>query len=70
MKQVYAMVRHQLSVVHIATSGAHTEAGNGPARFTEYGQNVGGARTVALLEAVINDFVKTDNDSIAAEGDV
>jgi DNA repair exonuclease SbcCD ATPase subunit len=68
MKQVYALVQ-QPGAPHIATSGTHTDPGNGPARFTSYGKNAGGARVVALLESVMADSSKTENDAIAAEYD-
>jgi len=68
MKQVYALVQ-QPGAAHIATSGNHTDPGNEPARFTEYGQNAGGARVVAFLEKIISDSKKTEDDAIASADD-
>jgi len=74
MQQVYAMVQsseepEQPGAAHIATSGNHTDAGNGPARFTKYEQNVGGSRVVKLLKEVMADSRKTEDESITAEED-
>merc|ERR1719428_496814 len=54
MKQVYALVQEP-GAPHIETSGNATDPGNGPARFTEYEKNAGGAKVVALLEKIIKD---------------
>lgn len=68
MKEVYALIQ-QPGAPHIQTSGNATDPGNGPARFTEYGQNAGGARVVALLEKVLADSKKTMTDAIRDEQD-
>jgi len=54
---------------HIATSGTHTDAGNGPARFTKYEQNAGGARIVAMIETIIGDSKTMEDEAITAEQD-
>jgi len=69
MKAVYALLQQQPGAAHIATSGNHTNAGNGPAAFKEYEQNAGGDRVIAMLEEVIADSKKTENDAIASEED-
>merc|ERR1719277_2254880 len=64
MKQVYAMIQadQKPGAAHIHTSGNHTDAGNGPARFTKYAQNAGGARVVRMLQQVLSDSQKMEND--------
>merc|ERR1719408_107873 len=54
---------------HIQTSGTHTDPGNGPAKFKKYGQNAGGDKVVAMLEDVMADSKKMENDAAAAEQD-
>merc|ERR1719277_541451 len=69
MKEAYAFLQQQPGAAHIATSGTHTDAGNGPARFTKYEQNAGGARVVAALETIMADSKKTEDEAIASEED-
>merc|ERR1719379_2097602 len=69
MKEVYAFLQQQPGAAHIATSGNHTDAGNGPARFTKYEQNAGGSRVVAALETIMADSKKTEDEAIASEED-
>jgi len=73
MKQVYALLQQQeepqAGAAHIETSGTHTDPGNGPARFTEYAKNKGGSRVVNMIEEVIADSKKTEDDAVAAEQD-
>jgi len=74
MQQVYAMMQSseepgQPGAPHVWTSGNHTDAGNGPARFTKYGQHAGGSRVVAMLKEVIADSRKTEDEAIQAEED-
>merc|ERR1740117_2638450 len=69
MKEVYAFLQQQPGAAHIATSGNHTDAGNGPASFTKYEQNGGGSRVVNMLESVLADSKKTEDDAIASEED-
>lgn len=71
MKQVYAMLQEepQPGAAHIATSGNHTDPGNGPARFTKYEKHSGGSRVLRMIEEVIADSKKTENDAISSEQD-
>lgn len=69
MKEVYAFLQQQPGAAHIATSGTHTDPGNGPARFTKYEENAGGKRVVAMLEEVIAESKKTEAEAIASEED-
>ena len=54
----FTFLQQQPGAAHIATSGNHTNAGNGPARFTKYEQNAGGSRVVAMLEKVLAESEK------------
>merc|ERR1719321_937186 len=55
---------------HIATSGTHTDPGNGPARFADNSeQNTGGNRVIAMLDEVLADSKKTEDEAIASETD-
>lgn len=54
---------------HIATSGTHTDPGNGPAKFTKYEQNAGGKKILVMLEDVMTESKKAENDAIRAEQD-
>lgn len=54
---------------HIQTSGTHTDPGNGPARFDEYEQNAGGKRVIALLEEVLTESKKTEDEAMRSETD-
>merc|ERR1719437_387300 len=70
MKEVYAaFLQQQPGAAHIATSGNHTDAGNGPARFTKYEQNTGGSRAISMLETVLADSKKTEDEAIKSEED-
>merc|ERR1719223_373112 len=75
MKQVYALLQQrglepeQPGAPHIQTSGTHTDPGNGPARFTKYEQHAGGSRVVQMIEAVIADSAKLEDEAIASEQD-
>merc|ERR1719313_774867 len=68
MKQVYAMVQ-QPGAPHIQTSATRTDPGNAPAKFTKYEQNAGGKRVVAMIEEVIADAKKTEDEAHASEAD-
>lgn len=68
MKEVYALMQ-QPGAAHIATSGTHTDAGNGPARFTTYEANAGGSRVVNMLEEVIADSKAQDDVAMKSEED-
>lgn len=68
MKQVYDFLQSQ-AAPHIQTSGTHTDPGNGPARFGDYEQNRGGSRVVRMLEEIIADSRKAEDDAIAHSED-
>jgi DNA repair exonuclease SbcCD ATPase subunit len=67
MREVYALMQEEPGAAHIATSGNKTNAGNGPARFTKYGQNAGGGRVVMMLEKVAADCKKLEDEAVAGE---
>merc|ERR1719174_391689 len=70
MKQVYALLQQrQPGAPHIQTSGTHTDPGNGPAKFKKYGKNAGGGRVVAMLEEVLANTKKTEDQAMASEAD-
>jgi DNA repair exonuclease SbcCD ATPase subunit len=72
MKQVYALLQQrgmQPGAPHTQTSGTHTDPGNGPAKFKKYDQNAGGGRVVAMLEEVLADTKKTEDQAMASEAD-
>merc|ERR1719261_2019410 len=54
---------------HIQTSATHTDPGNGPAKFTKYEENAGGKKVIVMLETVLKDSKKMENEAIAAEQD-
>eukprot|EP00747_Dinoflagellata_sp_TGD_P143869 gnl/TRDRNA2_/TRDRNA2_176440_c2_seq29.p1 gnl/TRDRNA2_/TRDRNA2_176440_c2~~gnl/TRDRNA2_/TRDRNA2_176440_c2_seq29.p1 ORF type:complete len:695 (+),score=225.63 gnl/TRDRNA2_/TRDRNA2_176440_c2_seq29:88-2172(+) len=68
MKEVYAFMQ-QPGAPHIQTSGTRTDPGNAPAKFTKYEQNAGGKRVVAMIEEVIADAKKTEDEAHASEAD-
>jgi hypothetical protein len=70
MKQVYALLQsRQPGAPHIQTSGTHTDPGNGPAKFKKYENNAGGGKVVAMLEEVLADTKKTEDQAMASETD-
>jgi len=77
MKEVYALLESQaegeeepeVGAPHVALSGTHTDPGNGPARFKEYGENSGGRNVVVMLEEIIKDSKTTETDAIVADED-
>merc|ERR1719450_702106 len=70
MKQVYALLQQrQPGAPHIQTSGTHTDPGNGPAKFKKMEKNAGGGRVVAMLEEVLADTKKTEDQAMASEAD-
>jgi len=72
MREVYALLQDEPEApgaAHVHTSGTHTDAGNGPARFTKYEKHASGGRVVSLLEQVLADSKKAESDAIAAEQD-
>merc|ERR1719453_2695674 len=68
MKEVYAFLEAP-GAPHTQTSATATDPGNGPARFTKYEENAGGSKVVSMIEEVIADSEKTEDDAMAAEGD-
>merc|ERR1719316_380628 len=70
MKQVYALLQQQKpGAPHIQTSGTHTDPGNGPAKFKTYSKNAGGGKVVKMLEEVLADTRKTEDQAMASEQD-
>merc|ERR1740130_2349863 len=70
LKQVYAMIQnHAPGAPHTQTSGTHTDPGNGPAKFKKMDKNAGGGRVVAMLEEVLADTRKTEDQAVASEAD-
>jgi len=70
MKQVYALLQQrQPGAPHTQTSGTHTDPGNGPAKFKKMEKNAGGGRVVAMLEEVLADTRKTEDQAMASEAD-
>jgi DNA repair exonuclease SbcCD ATPase subunit len=69
MKEVYAFLQQQPGAAHIATSGTHTDPGNGPARFTKYEQNAKGSKVLTMLETVRSDSQKVEDDTMTSEDD-
>merc|ERR1740115_256747 len=70
MKQVYAMLQQQQpGAPHTQTSGTHTDPGNGPAKFKKMEKNAGGGRVLAMLEEVLADTRKTEDQAMASEAD-
>jgi len=68
MKEVYALLQGP-GAAHTQTSATRTDAGNGPAKFTKYEQNAGGKRVVAMIQEVIDDSKKTEDEAHASEAD-
>merc|ERR1719478_1255177 len=70
MKQVYALLQQrQPGAPHTQTSATRTDPGNGPAKFKSYEKNAGGGRVVAMLEEVLADTKKTEDQAMASEQD-
>merc|ERR1719163_170441 len=71
MKQVYALLQQrQPGAPHIQTSATHTDPGNGPAKFKDNAaKNAGGGRVVAMLEEILADTRKTEDQAMASEQD-
>merc|ERR1719361_3257219 len=69
MSQVYALMQmHQPGAPHTQTSATHTDPGNGPAKFKDNSaKNSGGKRVLAMLEEVMQDSKKTEDEAINAE---
>jgi len=71
MKQVYALMQAQApGAPHTQTSATHTDPGNGPAKFANNAEkNANGGRVVAMLEEVLADTRKTEDQAMASEAD-
>merc|ERR1719487_1591789 len=71
MKQVYALLQQRKpGAPHIQTSGTHTDPGNGPAKFKDNAEkNAGGGRVVKMLEEILADTKKTEDQAMASEQD-
>merc|ERR1719473_2514108 len=71
MKQVYALLQQrQPGAPHIQTSATRTDPGNGPAKFKDNAaNNAGGGRVVAMLEEILADTRKTEDQAMASEAD-
>merc|ERR1719503_116056 len=71
MKQVYALLQQQKpGAPHTQTSATHTDPGNGPAKFANNAEkNANGGRVVAMLEEVLADTRKTEDQAMASEAD-
>jgi len=70
LKQVYFLQKGtpaKVGAAHISMSGDADDPGNGPARFTKYEKNDSGGGVVAMIEGIIADSVKTENEAIASE---
>merc|ERR1719188_2472781 len=75
MREVYAFMQRrrlleepqQPGAAHTALSGTHTDPGNAPARFTKYEKNAGGSRVVKMLEDILADSVRMENEAEDAE---
>jgi len=59
----------QPGAAHIALSGNHTNAGNGPVRFTKYAQNAGGSKVIQAIELIIADARAAEDRARASEQD-
>lgn len=68
MAQVYALMQmHKPGAPHIQTSATHTDPGNGPAKFKKMEENAGGKRVLTMLDDVMQDSKKMEDEAIAAE---
>jgi len=68
MTQVYALLQsRQPGAPHTQTSATHTDPGNGPAKFKKMKENAGGKRVMAMLDDVMQDSKKMEDEAIAAE---
>merc|ERR1719453_3045215 len=71
MKQVYALLQQQKpGAPHIQTSATKTDPGNGPAKFADNAEkNANGGRVVNMLEEILADTRKTEDQAMASEAD-
>jgi len=72
MKEVYALAQvsaHQPGAPHIQTSGTDTDPGNGPARFSKYEKSAKGGQVVDMIETIIADAKKAEDEIRVSEMD-
>merc|ERR1719251_358388 len=71
MKEVYLLQQRarKPGAPHTQTSATHTDPGNGPARFTEYGLHAGGSRVLGMLGEVLADSQKLEDEAMDTEQD-
>jgi len=68
MAQVYALMQmRKPGAPHTQTSATHTDPGNGPAKFKKMKENAGGKRVLGMLDDVMQDSKKMEDEAIAAE---
>jgi len=68
MTQVYALMQmRKPGAPHTQTSATHTDPGNGPAKFKKMKENAGGKRVLSMLDDVMQDSKKMEDEAIAAE---
>jgi len=68
MAQVYALMQmRKPGAPHTQTSATHTDPGNGPAKFKKMKENAGGKRVLTMLDDVMQDSKKMEDEAIAAE---
>lgn len=66
MSQVYAFAQ-QPGAPHTELSGSDTDPGSGPARFSKYEQKQTGGRVVEMLEKIMADSKRMENEAIQDE---
>merc|ERR1719326_2570736 len=67
MKQVYALLQQRgPGAPHVQTSATHTDPGNGPAKFKTYSENAGGGRVVKMLEEILSDTKKVEDQAMVS----
>lgn len=68
MKQVYALMQKP-GAPHMELSGTKTDPGSGPARFTKYEKSSTGGRVISMMETIMADSKKLENEARAGEED-
>merc|ERR1719201_2119546 len=63
-----SMLQQPGAAMHVA-SATHTDPGSGPAKFKKMEQNAGGDKVIKMLEDVLADSKKMENDAAAGEQD-
>jgi hypothetical protein len=68
MAQVYALLQaRKPGAPHTQTSATNTDPGNGPAKFKKSAENAGGKRVLKMLDDVMADSRKMEDEAINAE---